>query len=101
MTEILPFDRSYWVLPNKLIAGNVPTSYDKEERNLKTTGIINSGINVIINLQELDETNHYGDTFHDYARDLKHYGIETFRFPIVDLDIPTEEQMIETLTIRA
>ncbi len=97
--NVLPFERSYWVLPNKLLAGNVPTSYDDEERKLKMTGIISVGIDVIINLQEQDETNHYGDYFYDYAKDLRHYGISTLRFPIVDLGIPSEEQMIKILNL--
>jgi hypothetical protein len=46
MTEILkvPFNRSYWVVPGKLLAGCYPGSEDsiEEERNLK--GLIQAGI---------------------------------------------------------
>ena len=46
MTEILkvPFNRSYWVVPGKLLAGGYPGSEDpiEEERNLK--GLIQAGI---------------------------------------------------------
>ncbi len=54
MTEILkvPFDRSYWVVAGKLLAGGYPESEDpmKEERKLK--GLIQAGIRHVISLME-------------------------------------------------
>ena len=57
MTKILkvPFNRSYWVVPGKLLAGGYPGSEDpiEEERNLK--GLIQEGIRHVISLMEPQE----------------------------------------------
>jgi hypothetical protein len=58
MTEILevPFNRSYWVVPGKLLAGGYPGSRDpiEEERNLK--GLIQAEIRHVISLLEADKS---------------------------------------------
>ncbi len=57
MTEILkvPFNRSYWVVPEKLLAGGYPGSENpiEEKRNLK--GLIQAGIRHVISLMEPKE----------------------------------------------
>lgn len=60
MPEILevPFNRSYWIVPRKLLAGGYPGSEDpmEEERNLK--GLIQAGVRHVISRQE--ETMKFG-----------------------------------------
>lgn len=31
MPKILPFDRSYWVIPSQLLMGEIPTSIEQEK----------------------------------------------------------------------
>lgn len=57
----VPFDRSYWVVPGKFLAGCYPdaTRFDEEGRKLK--GLLNADIRSIINLTEENETDWQGD----------------------------------------
>ena len=69
MTEIfkVPFNRSYWVVPGKLLAGGYPGSEDpiEEERNLK--GLIQAGIRHVISLMGPQEYNRPDDPFAPYV----------------------------------
>jgi hypothetical protein len=105
MTEILkiPFNRSYWVVPGKLLAGGYPGSEDQieEERILK--GLIQAGIRHVISLMEPQEYNSPDDPFPPYV-DLmetiaEKMGITvTFdQISIKDFSVPTERQMVRIL----
>ena len=63
MTETtkVPFNRSYWVVPGKLLAGYYPGSEDplEEERRLK--GLVQAGIRHIISLMEPQKRNNRPD----------------------------------------
>ncbi|MGO9116154.1 MAG: hypothetical protein ACLQPD_00935, partial [Desulfomonilaceae bacterium] len=39
-----PFDRCYWVVPNKFLAGEYPGSKDSREALEKVSGLVNCGI---------------------------------------------------------
>jgi len=73
MTEILKvlFNRSYWVVPGKLLAGCYPGSEDpmEEERNLK--GLIQAGIRHVISLMETQEYDRSDDPFPPYVDHLE------------------------------
>jgi protein-tyrosine phosphatase len=97
--NILPFERSYWVIPNKLIAGEIPSANNENESEIKLTGLINIHINVVINLMERNERNHHGDLFYDYSIFLKKNDIKTFKFPVKDLSIPDIEKMKAILNL--
>ena len=105
MTEILkvPFNRSYWVVPGKLLAGGYPGSEDPivEERNLK--GLIQTGIRHVISLTEPQEYDRPDDPFAPYvdnmesiAKDLK-VSVTFDQLPIKDWSVSTERQMIRIL----
>ena len=66
-TPPVPFPRSYWVIPGKLLAGFYPGSKDPKEATTKLTALINSGIRHIINLMEPDERDLPGHRFVPYA----------------------------------
>jgi hypothetical protein len=53
-TPPVPFSRSYWVIPDKLLAGYYPGSKDPKEATVKLTTLINAGIRHVINLMEPD-----------------------------------------------
>jgi hypothetical protein len=44
LDPFLPFPRSYWVIPGKLLAGAYPGSDDREEAKEKINALIRSGI---------------------------------------------------------
>ena len=105
MTEILkvPFNRSYWVVPRKLLAGGYPGSEDpaEEERNLK--GLIQEGIRHVISLMEAQEYDRPDDPFAPYvdhmetiANTLK-ISVTFDQISIKDFSIPTERQMVRIL----
>jgi protein-tyrosine phosphatase len=97
--NIIPFERSYWVIPNKLLAGEIPAANNENESKIKLQGLINLNIKVVVNLMEEHERNHENQLFYDYSPLLNKNGIDTFRIPIEDGSVPTVEKMIEILNL--
>src|SRR5210317_1459142 len=105
MIEILkvPFNRSYWVVPGKLLAGGYPGSENpiEEETNLK--GLIQAGIRHVISLMEPQEYNRPDDPFPPYvdhmesiAQKLK-VSVTFDQISVKDFSVPTERQMVRIL----
>lgn len=100
---IIPYERSYWVLPNKLLAGEIPSSKTESRKKVKLQSLLNCDIDVIINLMEVVEMNFDGEILEDYSIALSEEAakinktIEVLRYPIKDLNIPEESFMIEIL----
>ena len=105
MTAILkiPFNRSYWVVPGKLLAGGYPGSEDpiEEKRNLK--GLIHAGIRHVISLIETQEYGRPDDPFPPYVDHMESIG-ETMKISVTfdqisikDFSVPTERQMVRIL----
>ena len=69
MTEILkiPFKRSYWVVPGKLLAGGYPGSENPIEEKRNLTGLTQAGIRHVISLPEPEEYGHRDDPFPPYG----------------------------------
>ena len=95
----IPFERSYWVLPNKLMAGEVPTHVNLDQTYIKLDALMAIGVDVVINLMEPDEKNSQGKSFFDYFEYLKQFEIKTYRMPIVDLSVPTVEEMHQIIRL--
>jgi hypothetical protein len=55
--SIIPYERSYWVLPNKLLAGEIPSSKTESTKIEKINNLLDCNIDVIINLMEVVEKN--------------------------------------------
>jgi protein-tyrosine phosphatase len=95
----VPFSRSYWVVPGKLLAGYYPGDLDTSTIEKKLKGILRAGIRYVINLMEENEHNWDGKHFRSYEDDIKRYagqaGVEItlVRRPIKDLSAPTHEFM--------
>ena len=88
-----PFNRSYWVVSNKLLAGEIPAARTAEETIEKIKSLADCGISVILNLMEADETDSSNQPFYDYSLHLEQLGMEMIRLPIEDLSIPTVAEM--------
>ena len=87
----------YWILPNKLMAGALPSTPNLEGTQEKLTYLKNNNVSAIINLMEADERDKFGNPFFDYIPIANEMGIDVLRFPIQDVSIPTIETMRKIL----
>lgn len=98
-----PFDRSYWVVPDNLLAGAYPGSKDGQEAQEKVSRLVNCGIRRIINLMEEHETNYGNERFVPYEELInavsERFGVtvKVTRHPIRDLHVPSARKMIQIL----
>ena len=103
ITSPVPFPRSYWVIPAKLLAGCYPGTKVPKEATAKLTALINCGIRHLINLMEPDERDFTGQRFIPYDDMMESItskmGISvTFdQLPIKDLSVPTDRHMTRIL----
>jgi hypothetical protein len=99
----VPFPRSYWVIPDKLLAGYYPGSNDPKEATAKLAALINAGLRHVINLMEPDERDISGQRFIPYEDVMESIAskmqiLVTFdQLPIKDLSVPTEGHMTRIL----
>ncbi len=97
------FPRSYWVAPDRLLAGCYPGDPDKGVAAEKLTGLLDAGVRSIVNLMEPDERGHGGQRFVPYEalcwKLAQERGAEmTFlRAPVRDMAVPTAERMARIL----
>ena len=95
----VPFNRSYWVVPGKLMAGCYPGSEVNEEAQQKLKGLLEHGIQHIINLMEPDEADWSGQAFVPSEAHMRYIAEKmgraiTFeRMPIKDTWIPSMIEM--------
>ncbi|GAC1327064.1 MAG: hypothetical protein NVSMB17_00600 [Candidatus Dormibacteria bacterium] len=92
-----PYERSYWVVPGKLMAGCYPGDKSTEVAQQKLEGMVASGIRHSVNLMEEGESGHQGEPFVPYEVLFGARGIRCTRMPIRDMDIPSAEEMREIL----
>ena len=99
----VPFDRSYWVKPGRLLAGYYPGDVTKKGAQEKLDALINAGIRCFINLTEEDEKSTGGSLVRSYQQLLferaSAFNVEVnyLRIPIRDLGIPSEQNLIHIL----
>jgi hypothetical protein len=99
----VPFPRSYWVVPGKLLAGYYPGAKDPKEAGDKLTALLNAGIHHFINLMEPDERDRTGQLFVPYENLLDSFASKngipvTFdRLSIKDMSVPAERYMTRIL----
>lgn len=95
----VPFNQSYWVIPEKLLAGCYPGSEDRQQARKQLKGLIDHGIRQVINLMRGDELNWIGRAFVPYEKimqsiaDSKGLSISIERMPIEDRWIPSRIEM--------
>ncbi len=99
MEKVLPFERSYWIIPGKLLAGEYPASINESETQKKLDSLVTVGIKTVINLTEDNEKNRDGIKLYDYTSQLKSFGIETHRKPIKDISIPAKNEMDDIIDL--
>ena len=90
-----PFERSYWVVLDKFLAGYFPGDTNKDIMFYNLDGLLSVGISTVINIMESDELDLWGDRFDQYESHLismaesKGLPMECIRMPIRDMSIPT------------
>lgn len=100
---VIPFSRSYWVVPGKLLAGFYPSSSNPVVGRQRIESLLGIGVGHIVDLTEAGEGSHVGVPLADYREMLGdiagEHDVEVThgRHPIVDLDIPTVETMVGIL----
>ena len=99
MENILPFERSYWIIPGKLLAGEYPAAPNLIESNQKLEGLVRVGIKTVINLTEENEQNRNGIKLFDYDSYLTLSEIEVHRKSIKDVSIPTKDRMDDIIEL--
>ncbi len=93
-----PTNRSYWVVEDRLAAGAYPgekgrTDFERVPNII--TELLGAGINRFVNLTE-DEPGGGDEHLNRYDRDVEDAAVIA-RHPIVDVSIPTDEEMADTL----
>jgi hypothetical protein len=95
----LPFDRSYWVIPGRLLAGFYPGDIDPLRAREKQQALLACSIRRVINLMSIDETNGEGEPILSYESELQslagqcHTPVVCQRFPVTNLEVPSRQQM--------
>lgn len=84
VVQTKPFDKCYWVIPGKFLAGEYPRNWDDESSREKLASICRAGVSVFVDLTEADEG------LKPYAQLLE--GPSHERFPIPDLSTPSSAQ---------
>jgi hypothetical protein len=99
----VPFQKSKWVVPGKLLAGNFPGNRDSRVARRKLTAMLNVGIRAIVNLMQEWEINRLGVPFVPYA-ELWHVlsvrrklRTKAIRIPVWDLSAPMPARMAHIL----
>ncbi len=85
-----PFLNSYWVIPDKFLAGEYPYNPGAKDPTAKLESLIKYGFNVFIDLTEEDELGPYNKVLNSLNSDVEHC-----RFPIEDRSITDNESMME------
>ena len=81
-----PLPNSYWVLPERMLAGEHPFGEDPLEAQDRFAGLRDAHIDYFIDLTEIGERPAY--------QRLLHRSADYLRFPIVDCGLPeSDEQM--------
>lgn len=93
----LPISESYWVEPNRFLAGEYPGGYYGPAAARRRVGMfLESGINAFFDLTYPNELVPYEPILKEEARIYKINAIYQ-RFPIRDHDVPSRETMITIL----
>lgn len=101
-----PFPGSYWLKAHELLAGELPTSTIATVATAKLTSLLESGVQVCLNLLEISEFEQRpfaAGSYPNYSHEIKQLAatrgsaITCLRFPIRDMGVPTVSEMVRIL----
>ena len=85
----LPYGRSYWVVPGRLLAGYFPGHLDADTMSAQCSALESRGIKRVVNLMESSERDHSGNAFNDYSTCFTAGAVACDRYEIVDASVPS------------
>jgi hypothetical protein len=97
-THALPFPRSYWVQPGRLLAGYYPGDQDDVLARKKIAALLHCGVRHIINLMEQKETDHDGRPFRCYSEVLFRESLQS-GFPVTRCLTPVRDLGVPDLIV--
>ncbi|KPL79533.1 hypothetical protein SE18_26485 [Herpetosiphon geysericola] len=91
----VPIPAAYWVLPNRLLAGEHPMLQDKEPLHVRLQRFSAANISLFIDLTEQDETHELGDYLAAFQQVQLNQQPVPIRYhaPIPDMQVPSIVQM--------
>ena len=91
-----PLPESYWVEPERLLAGEYPGNYSTELARQRIDALLEAGIDTFIDLTKPNEVVPYESILLEQA---KAYDVDAkrYNFPIGDMGLPTPELMVNIL----
>lgn len=91
-TPELPIPESYWVIPDRLLAGEFPGRFDVTFTRQRLNAFLRLGLNAFVDLTRPSELPPYEDLLYEQARIC---GMEAVydRFPIRDRGLPSRKTM--------
>lgn len=104
-SPVLPFDRSYWLIPGRLLMGYVPVKPVPGGTSQTVRALLAQGIRTFVNLMHDNECNYQGVPIPGYEQELRAeaaaLGVEVHhhRLSITDLDVPTVAHMQQVLDV--
>lgn len=99
----VPFPRSYWVVPGRLLAGAYPGHQEMAQASEKMARLLGTGVRAFVDLTEDGETNWRGEPFVAYASLARSLALERgvtvswVRRPIPDQGVPSADRMTAIL----
>ncbi|KPK58669.1 MAG: protein-tyrosine phosphatase family protein [Gammaproteobacteria bacterium] len=84
-----PHTNTYWVEPNRLLAGEYPASTRPELAMPRLESYLECGITDFIDLTTPGELDPYEDLLHELGR-ARQLQVDYLRLPIVDMSIPED-----------
>ena len=97
-TPDLPFSNSYWVIPNRFLAGEYPGAFGAERIRKRLDALLEAGMDTFVNLTRLDELPDYAPILFEragyYQKDVR-----VHRLAIEDFGLPTRELMLDILSV--
>ena len=100
----VPFDRSYWVIPGRLLAGAYPGDQVAYAAEKKLSAFLAAGIRCFVDLTSENDGNMFGQLLAPYRDLLAKIAAGRFRttyrrMPITDLQVPSRAEMEEILDL--
>ena len=92
ITPNRPVAESYWVEPDRLLAGEYPARFEGELTRKRIDAFIEAGFNTFIDLTRPHETIAYLPVLLEEAK-LYEVEVKYHPFPIGDFGLPTPQQM--------